>query len=97
MKVGDIGTELTFIIKDESDNIIDLTGVESATLSVYLGGIKFVRNCIFGDKTKGEVKYIIIEDDLFTSGTILLEVNIHFLDGDIYTTNIIRDNVENIL
>lgn len=94
MKVGDVGTELTFVIKDQDGNFVDLSAATRVTLVMQSGAYKLERQCSVVDAAQGKVKYVIGPGDLVRAGPLYMEVRIEFIDGDIYTTTCISEIVE---
>lgn len=97
MKVGDVGTELTFTIKDQDGLPVDLTTATSVVLVMQLSGQRVEKQCSIVDAAQGKVRYTIGAGDLFKAGTLYMEVKVAFASGDVYTTSRVSEVVEPVL
>lgn len=93
MKQFDIGTALIFTIKDESDNIVDLSQISDATAIFKTKTRRFERECTVLNAAAGTVQYIIQDGDLDESGSLTIDIKISYPDGNQFTTKSIKEKV----
>jgi len=95
VKVGDVGTELVFIIRDQDGKVVDLSQAVSVTLVMRLGDTRLERTCdILPPASEGRVRYRVAAGDLASAGSLYMEVRVQFADGRTFTSNRITQVVE---
>lgn len=70
MRVGDVGTELTFDVKDQDGNPVGLAMASRVQLVMQLASHCMERDCVVVSATQGQVRYVISAGDLQKPGTL---------------------------
>ena len=99
MKEGDVGTVITFTIKDKDDSsVVNLTGFDTATVIMNLDGTRRTGTAAFGTRVSGIVTYTIASGDLHKGGRLEMEAKVAKADGsESYTSDVISEDVQPLL
>ena len=81
--VGDVGTSFRAVIKDENDEIVDVSGATTKTITFKKpDGTLLVKDAeLYTDGTDGIIEYISEENDLDDCGNWRLQGRVVFASG----------------
>jgi hypothetical protein len=93
MRKGDVGTQLSFVVKDEDGNVVNLTTAMAVTLKMILKSTTLERACTVDDAVNGEVSYITTVDDPPASayGTMRMQLHVDYPGGIKFYTDIVEE------
>jgi len=100
LRIGDVGTQLTFTILDEDGDAVDLTDADKVYVVLKLGNTRVERECnIIAPATDGKVYYNISDDDpcYDKAGMMRMQVRVEFVGGNIFSTSRVEEEIERVL
>lgn len=82
--VGDVGTSLKFIVKDNG-KVIPITGASVSVIAKLKKELQFSKNVKITDEEKGECQLDLTAEDISKDGTYIVQATVRFPNGNKFT------------